>query len=403
MKKLKIGITTEHFINWGGGIDFIRLLLNGLNLIQEKKQYNIHLFVYIPFQSKFEITLKNLVKKSINQFLSEKFQLNNNVNIDLPLIIEAFKNVNPSITIVKYDGLQKNLEKKAIKEDLDLLLPLSTPLASDFPIKWVGYIFDFQHKYYPYFFTDEEIKDRDENFLNMMKEAKQVIVNAKDVKKDIEKFIEIKNAKIISLPFCPVLNLDFFDVIDISKYNLPDKYFMISNQFWKHKDHITAFKAFKAFIEVTGNNEIGLVCTGQTEDYRFPNYFSELEELITNLKLNNRISILGYIPKKHQLQILKNTIAVIQPTLFEGGPGGGAVYESVAYGIPSIVSDIPVNLELDDESIVFFNAGSSVDLMEKMELIYHKPNVKYTLGELVNKNEKRMLAMGEQIMNLLIN
>ncbi|UUW09500.1 glycosyltransferase [Flavobacterium plurextorum] len=401
MKNLKIGIAAEQFITWGGGIDFIRLILNGLTSVQRKKEYEINLFVYVPVQSNLKIRFKNLIKKLINPLFSSKYLLNK-TNIDLTSIINTFKAVNSSITIVKYNGTKEDLAKKTVKDNISFLLPLFSVLPADFPVQWAGYIYDFQHKYYPEFFTNEEIQVRDEHFSTMMKEAKKIIVNAKAVKNDVEKFIEFKNAKVMTLPFCPVLNHDFFEHFDVTKYNLPAKYFMISNQFWIHKDHRTAFKAFKVFIDETGDNEIGLVCSGQVIDYRFPNYFSELEQLIEDLGLSERIIIVGYIPKKHQLQILKDSIAVIQPTLFEGGPGGGAVYESVAYAIPSIVSDIPVNLELDDESVTFFNAGSFEDLASKMKIVYKQNNVKYTFEELKMRNEKRMLSMGQQIIQTIL-
>jgi glycosyltransferase involved in cell wall biosynthesis len=401
MKKLNIGILADQFINWGGGIDFIRLILNGLNSFNETDEYEIDIFVYVPIQSEFKIQIKNLIKNVLNAILFQKFHIQK-ISVEKKLIVESFKNINQNINIIYYNGSEKDLSKKVLIDNIDFVLPAFKPLSSKFPKPWAGYIYDFQHKYYPEFFTDEEIRLRDESFSVMMKDAEKVIVNAKAVKNDIEKYIDIKNAKVINLPFCPVLNMDFFEDLDLSDLSIPENYFMISNQFWKHKDHITAFKAFKTFVDTTADSQIGLVCTGLTKDYRFPSYFFELEELINNLNLKGRVFILGYIPKKQQLQILKKAIAVIQPTLFEGGPGGGAVYESVAYGIPSIVSDIPVNLELIDESVTFFNAGSSDDLMDKMKIVYNNPRVNFTFDELLVKNEKRMLAMGKQIIHTII-
>lgn len=400
MRRLNIGLLADQFVTWGGGIDFLRIILNGLNSVNGTDEYEIDVFVYVPIQSEFKIRVKNLVKRVLNTIFFQKFQ-SQNMNIEKRLIVESFKSINQNINIIYYNGSEKNLSKKVLIDKVDFVLPAFKPLSSKFPKPWAGYIYDFQHKYYPEFFTDEHIKLRNDSFSAMIRDAEKVIVNAKAVKNDIEKFIDVKNTKIITLPFCPVLNMDYFENLDLSDLNIPENYFMISNQFWKHKDHITAFKAFKAFIQTTGNTEIGLVCTGQTVDYRFPNYFLELEELITALDLNDRIFILGYIPKKQQLQILKKSIAVIQPTLFEGGPGGGAIYESVAYGIPSIVSDIPVNLELNEESVVFFNAGSSIDLMDKMKIVYSKARINYTFDELMLKNEKRMLAMGKQIIKTI--
>ncbi len=98
---------------------------------------------------------------------------------------------------------------------------------------------------------------------------------------------------------------------------------------------------------------------------RFPEYVSGLHEEIADHGLKNSIIFLGYVSKLDQIQIMKKCIAVIQPTLFEGGPGGGAIYDSVALGIPSIVSDIEVNKEIDDDSVHLFHVGDPGDLAEE--------------------------------------
>lgn len=282
------------------------------------------------------------------------------------------------------------------------MLPVYNPLSASFPIPWAGYIFDFQHKYYPEFFSEEEINKRDLEFQVMLDKAKTVIVNARTVKADIEKFLKSTDARIVTLPFCPVLNLEFFKLdVDLEKYNLPEKYFMISNQFWKHKDHITAFKGFKLFLDKQTNKNVALVCTGQTFDVRFPTYFADLKKLIKELGLENNIIILGYIPKDDQLQILKNCVGLIQSTLFEGGPGGFAVYESVAFGIPSIVSDIPVNLEIEDETVTFFETGSQIDLAKKIEDVYLATRKQYTVEYLIEKNNKSIEKLGMEIVNAI--
>lgn len=398
MKKYNIGILTDQFINWGGGIDFIRLILNGLNAINETGNNEIKIYVFVPNQSGYKRNLKNGLKIILNKLFGKNFQLQS--SIKKKSFVDTFKSMNDKIEVYYYNGKEADLAKMAIKHNIDFMLPAFNSLSSNFPIAWAGYIYDFQHKYYPEFFTEKDINSRDRQFLSLLNQAKTIIVNAKSVKNDIEKFIgQNTKARIIALPFCPVLNLDFFNLDkNLDVYNLPEKYFMISNQFWKHKDHVTAFKGFRIFLDKLENKDICLVCTGQTQDSRFPDYFDSLQNLILDLNLENKILVLGYIPKLDQLQILKNCIGIIQPTLFEGGPGGGAVYESVAYGLPSIVSDIPVNKELDDETVTFFKTGSPEDLAEKMIYVFNLEKKQYTVDDLIIKNKKSLLKMGEQIL-----
>jgi glycosyltransferase involved in cell wall biosynthesis len=402
MKKTHIGVLSEHFINWGGGIDFIRLILNSLTSIDRESKNEINIYVFIPKQSYSKIKIKNKLKTVINTFTNKKHQLQK--IIPKQSIVNSFISINDSIKIIFYNNSEAGLVKLVQKHNIDFIIPVFSPLSASFPIPWIGYIYDFQHKYYPEFFSEEEIKLRDSQFLVMLNKANTIIVNAKSVKKDVNKFYgKTKSNKVVALPFCPVLNDDFFKTnTDIEKYNLPNKYFMVSNQFWKHKDHKTAFRAFKLFLDNHQHNkDIALVCTGQTHDFRFPNYFEELKELISELELDKNIFILGYIPKIDQLQILKKCIAVIQPTLFEGGPGGFSVFESVAYGIPSIVSDISVNKEIEDETVTFFKTGSAIHLSKTMLSVFQKEKYQYSIDELVIKNNKSLFEMGENILNIL--
>ena len=402
MKKYNVGILTEQFIDWGGGVDFIRLIISGLSSVNKEGSVKIKIYVLIPNNSNFKIKVKNFIKLIINLFLYKKYIFHK--NIEREKIFEAFKDVNDQIIIRNYSNLKSSLEKLVIKHKINIIIPSFKPLSPKFPVPWVGYLYDFQHKYYPDFFSENEVLIRDNNFNIMLNQAKTIIVNSKTVKDDISKFIGTTNAKVFNLPFCPVLNLDFFKIdIDLSKFNLPNKYFMISNQFWKHKDHVTAIKGFKLFLDKQIYKDIGLVCTGQTHDSRFPYYFQEIKELITALNLDKNVYILGYLPKNEQLQILKNSIGIIQPTLFEGGPGGFAVYESVAFGIPSIVSDIEVNKELDDESVTFFKTSSPEDLAEKMIKVFEKPKNTYSIDELIFKNNKSLVKLGYEILSVFKN
>ena len=152
------------------------------------------------------------------------------------------------------------------------------------------------------------------------------------------------------------------------RYNLPPKYFLISNQFWLHKNHLLAFEAFNQLYKM-GYNDIFLVCTGKMEDYRNTNYVQNLLQKLKRLECAKNVLLLGLIPKRDQLCIMRNAIALIQPTHFEGGPGGGAVYDAISMQVPCIVSDIDVNREIPkSKRICYFDVNSSEDLSNKMEL-----------------------------------
>jgi hypothetical protein len=92
---------------------------------------------------------------------------------------------------------------------------------------------------------------------------------------------------------------------------------------------------------------------------------------------------------------------VVQPTLFEGGPGGGALYDGVSTATPVILSDIDVNREADLGVIEFFRAGSAEDLAQKMMAAITNPprrlGAEATLGML----KQRQKQMGQTLLEII--
>lgn len=377
-REINIAFLGHAFLRWGGGIDFLRNCSNSLLL--KNNNHSIRIYILIPENSifkKFKLALlpyKNMAEDLLN-LKRPRFTRPN--QIDKALLDDFLKNLGPKIQPVYYVNSRKKLISSLRGINADVVLPCTDSLGDSFPIPWIGYIYDFQHKYLPNFFTDRECSERDRINGKLVREAKAIIVNSKAVKDDVSRFYENATCRIFSLPFAPVPDDSWFggNPSDMkAKYNLPERYFLMSNQFWIHKSHMTAFEAL-AKLRKTEKSDIHIVCTGKMKDYRFPNYFEELQSKIVEMNLTDKIQFLDYIPKDDQIQIMRGALAVLQPTLFEGGPGGGAVYDAVAMGVPAIVSDIPVNVEIEHENILFFKTGSADDMsLKMMELLNAKVN-----------------------------
>lgn len=182
---------------------------------------------------------------------------------------------------------------------------------------------------------------------------------------DILKFFPNCKAQIFVLPFKPfqkpTINVDN----TLKKYNLPNKYFIIANQFWTHKNHITAFEALEQ-VYCKGYIDIHIVCTGKMEDYRDPNHIVELGKRINEMHCKKNIHFLGYIPKDEQIEVMRKASGLIQPTLFEGTPGGGSVYNALCLGLTCLVSDIPVNREIQGYRNVYFFESKNVKQLAQL-------------------------------------
>jgi glycosyltransferase involved in cell wall biosynthesis len=388
-----IAILADSLARWTGGIDFLRFCLGALNSVSPNTTWS----VLIPSRS-VQKTVVMLGKRGLKMLAGMK-------SSPLPSIprndlIDALTISGANIEVIDYQDTMSGLISAMRRCRAEVLLPCPISLGSSFPLPWIGYIPDLQHKRLAHWFGKRDSRGRDRIFSRLLAEASVVIVNSRAVIRDIEEFYPHHKARLFALPFCPPKGAPDFSeksFLEIrAAYNLPARYFLISNQFWIHKDHKTAFMALLRLRNA--GHDVHLVCTGNTFDSRWPQHFNELKEVIEMHGLRDCIRILGLVPKADQLAIMRESVAVIQPTLFEGGPGGGAVYDAVSTGTPCIVSDIPVNREIDMGDVRFFAAGSAEDLAEKMlEVLIHPPR---RLSR--TENDVRLAARQRELGGLLL-
>lgn len=390
-----LALLADSLAQWAGGIDFLRFCISALHSVSPETRWSV-LLPNLSIRKSAVVHAKNAVKTIAGMRTSP-----------IPRILrseltDALASCPAQTNLVDYRNTIQGLAGALRKCRAQALFPCSISLGRSFPLPWIAYIPDLQHKRLPHFFSARERMARDRIFLRILEDAQVVVVNAAAVVQDIEEFYPRHKARLFSLPFCPPANSLSFDKDSASRvrqtYRLPSKYFMISNQFWVHKSHETAFMALRQVRDE--GHDVDLVCTGNTQDYRWPDHFGNLQALIDRNNLQDHIHILGLIPKIDQLALMHQSIAVIQPTLFEGGPGGGAVYDAISINTPSIVSDIPVNREIDIGIVHFFEAGCVDDLATQMIANLNKPPVLPSQEEICARLSGRQREYGSLLLQI---
>ncbi|WP_273022338.1 glycosyltransferase [Rheinheimera sp.] len=369
---MRVALLPEHF-GWGGGADFLRHIINGLAAVADK----------------YEIAIYLAVKKgSSDSELYEQF-------LDYTSHTQA-----RDIHTLSYTSSQSDLSQILKLHQITIVLPVNSDLGESFPVPWVGYIPDFQHKYLFQNFSERECFVRETAFSARLRDCKALLVNSEAVRQDILSFYPwVAPNRIFSLPYSPHPIPAWLDISSErlqQKYGTGDRYFMLCNQFWIHKDHPTAFRAFAGLAD----SDVQLVCTGTLADYRRPEYIEELNQLLDSLNIRSRVKMLGHIPKQDQIALLKGSLALIQPTLFEGGPGGGAVYDAVSLGVPVILSDIRVNQEVVADHLDFFPAGDAKELGLALSKRL-KPTIRLTANELLSRGARNQACLGEQLYRII--
>ncbi len=279
-----------------------------------------------------------------------------------------------------------------------------TPLGPA-SIPRIGYLFDFQHRHLPHLFSARLRRKRDRNFSKLAKDADGIVVNSRSVADDAIRFLGVAAEDMLVLPFSPYVQDWWFQtdpVVVRDRYGLPSRFLLICNHFWTHKDHATAIRAFARLHADSACRDMQLVMTGDPIDHRDPAHFSRLQRLVGELGIASSTRFLGLIPKHEQIALMRGCSLLIQPTLFEGGPGGGSVYEAVGLGVPALVSDIPVNREIDAPNVRFFRAGDDRALAEAtFAWLQALPPAADRL-QLIEASDARLALMGSLLAGFLI-
>ena len=369
---MRISLLSRGFRNWGGGIDFLRYIASSIAAADDP---DLAIQMILPKDYKWFSAkkLKTPAKAALQDIRCGRLpRWRSWQGFSEAYFRNSFQDFSAKIPLCFSSRRFKDEVACAERFGADVLLPCLTE-PKNFARAWVGYIPDFQHRHLPHFFSDQEIRHRDADFKRMLQQARHIIVNAHTVVADAQQFMEPFPARLHVLPFSPCPQPAWLeDQRDVrASYGIDRPYFLICNQFWKHKNHTTAFEGYARYRQQGG--EALLVCTGETTDYRFPDYFAELQQLLGKLGVKNHVRILGHIPKRDQINFVKHTRAVVQPTLFEGGPGGCAAYDAIALGVPLIVSDIPVNREITVGDVRYFMAEDADALGTEMLASENRP------------------------------
>jgi len=287
-------------------------------------------------------------------------------------MMEAFASILPLVDQILVQGpasASERIRPIASFEDafayVDFLYPILATVLSDQDLPAASWIADFQHKRLPGFFSAGEIAARDRDFDLVARKARHVVFSSKTALSDFETFFPRSRAQKHVLRFVSAIKPEWLRLDPAAvaaRHGLPKSFFLCCNQFWAHKDHATAFRAMARLRDL--GIDLPLACTGSAGDYRHPDYFTNLMRQAEALGLNQRIIVLGELPREEQVALIRASLAMVQPSLFEGW--STVVEDARSLGKAIFLTDIPVHREQRPAHSVFFPPGDANALAEAM-------------------------------------
>lgn len=230
-------------------------------------------------------------------------------------------------------------------------------LMTRFPVPWIGWIPDFQHREAPEYFDAQEIGVRDRGYRTLSELATAVLLSSEDAAGDYARFAPDLAHKARVAPFVSLLPDSFYEgdaKAVAAKFHVGERFLVVPNQWWRHKNHEVAIRA-AALLRDEGV-DVRWLFTGALADYRDPSHISDLLQLIATLDLGSRITIVGSLPRDEQLQLMRGASGIVQPSLFEGW--STVVEDAKTIGQRLVVSDIPVHREQEPPAALFFDPRS---------------------------------------------
>ncbi|MBY6243406.1 glycosyltransferase [Methylosinus sp. Sm6] len=397
MTSMKLGILCGGYTGWGGGLDFARLVIESLGGLDDRR---LDLHVIIPDRGPvlrartFAWRVRAVVRGALLGDVSPKPG-----GISSELVKASLGEGQIGARFHHIDDWRGALAALARKERLDAVLPAGFPLGANFSIPWAGFIDDFQYRYFPQNYAPAFRDKRDRFLARMLTEPRAVVMLSRNAAADARKFYPGLTATMFPLPFAAAPAEEWLtDQRDVARrYGVGERYFLISNQFWLSKRHDVAFAAFEKLAR--DHSDVQLVCTGKAEEHRDPLYVPRLLQFIEERRLEGRIRILGFIPKLDQIALMKHCLAVIQPTEFEGTPGGLSVYDAISLGVRTIVSDISVNREIEEWVTAYFPSNDVDALHQSMESMLDAPAERMPIEDLRRLGKARRRRCAEVLLS----
>lgn len=345
-RPIRIALMMQGNVEWMGGAEYTKNIVLALANVDEETR------------SDFEISL--IRRRNVDSVIYERI-----VPYLTRTYIEEEMRQRPAGTV--FEELRRSLRARIFHEQRDPLDESLEEAGFDFvypyftadktQFRWASWIYDFQHKYLEHFFSQQEIEGRDDTFARFARFAPVVVVSSEGAKVDFDRFYPeaASKSKVLSFKVCPDPSWYGEDPVRVAEeYLLPERFFLVSNQFWQHKNHLVVFEALKRLREKAIYPIV--VCTGLFHDHRDLGYTDGILQVLRKYDISQQVCLLGVIPRSHQVQLIRRAIAVIQPSLFEGW--STVVEEARCFGKPAVLSDIPVHREQNPPEAHFFDPHS---------------------------------------------
>ena len=264
-------------------------------------------------------------------------------------------------------GYDPQIKSKFNNENIDLVFEAAQFFGRKLNIPAIGWIPDFQHRILPELFSKAAYWKREIGFRAQIASDRTIMLSSKDALDTLKKIYPSaeNHSRVVNFAIPPGPQIKFEDAREIADlYHLPDNYFFLPNQYWKHKNHLLVLEAL-ARLKAKGE-EIVVAASGAELDPRHPAHFEQIKQTIADQGLCSNYHTLGLIPFEHLAPLSIASRSLLNPSTFEGW--STTVEEAKTLGVQMILSDLPVHKEQAGNKAIYFDRTDPDSLAKRLKM-----------------------------------
>jgi glycosyltransferase involved in cell wall biosynthesis len=288
---------------------------------------------------------------------------------------EAFKSFDrrsEGVAATLLTGIDRSAANAFRASRIDVVFEVARFFGWRLPIPVLAWFPDFQHLRLPGLFSSVVRWRRDLGFRVQIASRRSILLSSESALTDFRaEYPGVSNpvavARFATEPAADLLTADAAAVI--AEHRLPEKFFFLPNQFWRHKNHLLVIEAL-TILKQRGV-EVVVAASGSTVEPRMSDHFSGLMRGVAERGIEANFCYLGMIPLAHVYALLRRSMALINPSRFEGW--STTVEEAKSFGVPMILSDIPVHREQAGAGARYFGVDDARALAEHLAAVSRSP------------------------------
>ena len=230
----------------------------------------------------------------------------------------------------------------------------------------VAWIPDFQHRLLPHMFTLAGQLRREIGLRAQMAAGRTIMLSSADARASCERLYPQTVGRTATVRFAvaPGAAPLLAEARRIAQgYGLPQHFFFMPNQFSRHKNHLLVIDAL-AMLRERGV-EVCIAASGKPADERHPEHFAAVQRHLTAAGVEGQLRLLGLIPYPHLAALMRASVALLNPSLFEGW--STPVEEARSMGVPLLLSDLDVHREQAGDAATYFDRHSAASLATALQ------------------------------------